>query len=256
MIETLNIWLNAHIGLELLPFLSVCLIVASAAFVRGLTGFGYAILSVPLISLVSEPAVAVLMAILMQLIIGPFGVKQSRGVIDRPMVTKIAALACLTTPVGLWLLDIVAVDIARVILTAIAIGSFFAIMMKRPQALNVSRLNVLMVGTIAGLLNGFAAMPGPPIVLHFVRKQVAPAVSRASMIMIFFATAAMATAVAFWRGMVDKELMVLTAMTCPLMIGGNHLGAKYFGAVSEPVWRAIVAALLAVSAIVALIKLF
>lgn len=256
MIETLDIWLNTYAGLALLPFLSVCLIVAGAAFFRGLTGFGYAILSVPLVSLVSTPAVAVLMAILMQLIIGPFGVRQARGIIDVPMVSKIAVLACLTTPLGLWLLDVVSVDIARLIITTIAIGSFFAFMMKRPQTLNNSPLHIALVGIISGLLNGFAAMPGPPVVLHFVRKQVPPAVSRGSMITIFFATAAMATVVAFLRGMVDLQLLVLTALTCPLMIGGNHLGSKYFGAVSEPVWRGFVMVLLAIAAIVALIKLF
>lgn len=256
MIETLNIWLNAQTGLSLLAFLSICLIVAGSAFFRGLTGFGYAILSVPLVSLVSTPAVAVLMAILMQLIIGPFGVRQARGIINVPMVSKIAALACVTTPVGLWLLDIVSADVARLIITTIAIGSFFAFMMKRPQTLNGSPLHITLVGTVSGLLNGFAAMPGPPVVLHFVRKQVPPAVSRGSMITIFFATAAMATLVAFWRDMVDMQLLVLTALTCPLMIGGNHLGARYFGAVSEPVWRGFVMVLLAVAASVALFKLF
>lgn len=256
MIETLDIWLNSHAGLALLPFVAVCIIVAGAAFFRGLTGFGYAILSVPLVSLVTTPAVAVLMAILMQLIIGPFGVKQARGIIDVPMVSKIAALACLTTPIGLWLLDIVSVDIARLIITTIAIGSFFAFMMKRPETLNNSTLHVALVGTVSGLLNGFAAMPGPPVVLHFVRKRVPPAISRGSMITIFFATAAMATLVALWRGMLDPQLLVLTALTCPLMIGGNHLGSKFFGALSEPVWRGFVMVLLAIAACVALIKLF
>ncbi len=255
MIDALNTWLSTHAGLALLPFLSICLIVAGAAFFRGLTGFGYAILSVPLVSLVATPTVAVLMAILMQLIIGPFGVRQARGIIDVPMVAKIAAIACLTTPLGLWLLDIVSADVARLIITAIAIGSFLAFMMKRPQTLNVSPLHITLVGIISGLLNGFAAMPGPPVVLHFVRKQVPPAVSRGSMITIFFATAAMATLVAFWRNMVDIQLLALTALTCPLMIGGNHLGSKYFGAVSEPVWRGFVMVLLAIAAVVALIKL-
>lgn len=254
MIETLNIWLSAHAGLALLPFLTVCLIVLGAAFFRGLTGFGYAILSVPLVGLVATPAVAVLMAILMQLIIGPFGVRQARGIIDFPIVTKIAALACLATPFGLWLLDVVSADIARLIITVIAIGSFFAFMVKRPETLNNSSAHIALVGITSGLLNGFAAMPGPPVVLHFVRKKVSPAVSRGSMITIFFATAAMGTAVAFWRGMIDPQLLVLTALTCPLMIGGNHLGSKYFGAVSEPVWRSFVIILLAIAASVASIK--
>ena len=253
-ISALDIWLTAHSGLSLLAFLAVCLIVGGAAFFRGLTGFGYAILSVPFVSLVATPEVAVVMAILMQLIIGPFGIRQAAGVIDIPMVSKIALLACLATPFGLWLLDIVSADVARLIITSIAIGSFFAFMLKRAPEINGSPLHIGIVGIASGLLNGFAAMPGPPVVLHFVRKQVVPATARGSMITIFFATAAMGTAVAFWRGMVDMQLLVLTALTCPLMIGGNHLGSKFFGSVSEPVWRGFVILLLGIAAVVALIR--
>ncbi len=256
MIDALNSWLNAHAGLPLLPFLLVCSIVFGAAFFRGLTGFGYAILAVPLVSLVAAPTTAVIMAILMQLIIGPFGIRSAVRVIDRPMVTKIAALSCLLTPAGLWLLDIVSADLARLIITIIAIGSFLAFMMKRPPEMNTSPLHILMVGSLSGLLNGFAAMPGPPVILHFVRKAVPPITARGSMITIFFAAATMATAVAWWRGMIDEKILVLSLLACPLMIGGNHLGARFFGSISEPVWRGFVVFLLGIAATMALIKAF
>lgn len=249
-------WLHAHIGLSLLSFSMVCLIVFGAAFFRGLTGFGYAILAVPLVSLVAPPITAVIMAILMQLIIGPFGMRSAVKVINIPMVTKIAALSCLLTPAGLWLLDMVSADIARLVITTIAIGSFLAFMMKRPAELNEAPLHILLVGSLSGLLNGFAAMPGPPVILHFVRKGVAPAVARGSMITIFFAAATMATAIAFWRGMIDEQVLILSALACPLMIGGNQLGAKFFGSVSEPVWRGFVIVLLGIAASFALFKLF
>ncbi len=251
-----NIWLNAHIGLSLLSFSIVCFIVFGAAFFRGLTGFGYAILAVPLVSLVAPPVTAVVMAILMQLVIGPFGIRPAVKVINIPMVAKIAALSCLFTPAGLWMLDIVSTDIARLVITAIAIGSFLAFMMKRPPQLNEAPLHILLVGGMSGLLNGFAAMPGPPVILHFVRKGVPPIVARGSMITIFFAAATMATVIAFWRGMIDGQVLILSALACPLMIGGNHLGAKFFGSVSEPIWRGFVILLLGVAAGFALFKLF
>ncbi|MEP2102551.1 MAG: sulfite exporter TauE/SafE family protein [Parasphingorhabdus sp.] len=255
MFDDANIWLNAHIGLSLLSFFVVCLIVFGAAFFRGLTGFGYAILAVPLVSLVAPPITAVIMAILMQLVIGPFGIRPAVKVIDVPMVAKIAAISCLSTPAGLLLLDIVSTDVARLAITAIAIGSFLAFLMKRPAQLNEAPLHILLVGSLSGLLNGFAAMPGPPVILHFVRKSVAPAVARGSMITIFFATATMATAIALWRGMIDEKILILSVLACPLMIGGNHLGAKFFGSVSEPVWRGFVVILLAIAAGFALIKI-
>ncbi|QTD57610.1 sulfite exporter TauE/SafE family protein [Parasphingorhabdus cellanae] len=256
MSDTLDIWLTAHAGLSLLPFLLVCSIVFGAAFFRGLTGFGYAILAVPLVSLVAAPTTAVIMAILMQLIIGPFGIRSAVKIINAPMVAKIAALSCLLTPAGLWLLDIVSADLARLVITIIAIGSFVAFMLKRPPELNTSPLHIAFVGSLSGLLNGFAAMPGPPVILHFVRKGVQPIVARGSMITIFFAAATMATAVAWWRGMIDEQTLVLSLLACPLMIGGNQLGAKFFGSVSEPVWRGVVVLLLGIAATMALLRAF
>ena len=256
MIAASNIWLTAYTGIELQPFLLICLIVFSAAFLRGLTGFGYALLAVPFVGLVSTPAVAVVMAILMQVAMGPIGLRSSLRIIDIPMVLKIAALACLTTPVGLWLLDIVSDDVARLIITGIAIGSFLAFMVKRKPDINLTPLQVVLTGASSGILNGFAAMPGPPVVLQFVRENVPPAMARSSMITIFFATSIMGSLVAFWRGMVDERLIVLTALSIPFMIAGNQLGARFFGAISEPVWRSMIIILLGIAGAVAFSRLF
>lgn len=256
MIATIDVWLTTYAGLALQPFLLICLIVSSASFLRGLTGFGYALLAVPLVGLVATPVVAVVMAILMQVAMGPIGLRSSLKIIDVPMVLKIAALACLTTPIGLWLLDIVSDDAARLIITGIAIGSFLAFMVKRKPDINLTPLQVLLTGASSGMLNGFAAMPGPPVVLQYVRKNVPPAMARGSMITIFFATSIMGSAVAFWRGMVDERLLVLTALTIPFMIAGNQLGAKFFGTISEPVWRSLIIILLGIAGVVAFSRLF
>jgi hypothetical protein len=72
-------------GLHLSPsrVLLIGLIVFVAAVLRGLTGFGFAILAVPLLGMVIDPVQAVVFAIVMQLLIGPFGVPQALKMIDR-----------------------------------------------------------------------------------------------------------------------------------------------------------------------------
>lgn len=255
MVSAMDLWFQAYAHISLASFALIAFVVGGASFFRGLTGFGYAILAVPFVGLVATPQVAVIMAILMQLLMGPIGIRKTLSIVDVPLITRISAWAWVTTPLGLWLLDIVSADIARLLITGIAIVSFFAFMMKRAPTLDNSISRIALVGSTSGLLNGFAAMPGPPVVLHFVREQVPPAISRASMMAIFFATSIAGTGVALWLGMIDRQAIILTALTCPLMIGGNHLGSKFFGRVSEPVWRIFVIALLVVAAGVALIRL-
>ena len=243
------------IGLPPIALAAILGIVAVAAVIRGLTGFGFAILAVPLLGLVIPPAQAVLFAILLQMLIGPFGVRHALGLIDRRAVTGIALAACVSTPIGLWLLSAISADAARLTIAAIALGCFSFFLIPRAPTPNASALHLAATGFASGILNGFAAMPGPPVILYFIRDTVPPAVARGSMITIFFATATMGTLVAALRGMIDRDLIILTAVCLPLMIAGNHIGAKFFGTIPEKVWRGIVIGLLAVAAVGAVLRI-
>jgi uncharacterized protein len=229
--------------------LLIGLIVFVGAVLRGLTGFGFAILAVPLLGMVIDPVQAVVFAIVMQLLIGPFGVPQALKMIDRRAVGWIAGFAWVATPLGLWLLALVPMATARIIIAGIGIGCFLSFLAKRAPLPSRSRASLALTGLAAGLLNGFAAMPGPPVILHFVRDGVPPAQARGSMITIFAATACAGTFVAAWRGMIDHQTVIMTLLALPVMILGNHIGARFFGRVSEPVWRGVVIALLLVAAL-------
>ncbi|MCF8497517.1 MAG: sulfite exporter TauE/SafE family protein, partial [Sphingomonadaceae bacterium] len=55
-----------------------------AAYIRGLTGFGMAIILVPLFGLIVKPGEAVVIAILLQALIGPVGLKAILADAHRP----------------------------------------------------------------------------------------------------------------------------------------------------------------------------
>ena len=114
--------IKAWLGLDPAIFMALCGIVLGAGAVRGLTGFGFAILAVPLMGLVIPPTEAVLLAIILQMLIGPFGVSGAIAHIDRRLVSGVALGAALGTPLGLLVLSATAPDTARLMIAAIAIG--------------------------------------------------------------------------------------------------------------------------------------
>ena len=75
-----------------------------AAAIRGLTGFGMAIILVPLLSLVITPLQAVVIGILLQLYIGPVGWQRIIHDSERASAIPIAIIAVVVTPLGLILL--------------------------------------------------------------------------------------------------------------------------------------------------------
>ena len=230
-------------------------IILGAAFVRGLTGFGFAILAVPLMGLVIPPTDAVILAILLQTWIGPFGVGKSITHVDRRLVSGVALWAMVATPLGLLALAQTPDDAARIIIAGIAVACFGTFLIKRAPTPNRSWPHVVATGLSSGLLNGFAAMPGPPVILYFVRSGVTPLTARGSMILVFFAAGMAGSLAAFLQGLVTEHLFLLSLAAFPLMLLGNHIGSRFFGAVEERVWRALVVALLCVATAGALLKL-
>lgn len=228
-------------------------LVASA--IRGLTGFGMAIVLVPLLGMIMRPEDAVVLAIILQFIIGPVGMRSILAEADRPSALKIAAIAMATTPIGVWLLANTPPDVARAIIACIAICAFLLVAATFGARERPTLFTTMATGAAAGVLTGFAAMPGPPVVPYYLRAAFSPHEARGSMMLIFFATAIAGTISALAIGLVSAPLVWLSVILTVPMLVGNALGGLAFGRVPDPAWRGLVALLLGVAGIAAVARL-
>jgi uncharacterized membrane protein YfcA len=248
--------LRALVDLAPLTLAGAAAMTFGAAYVRGLTGFGMAIILVPLLGLIMAPGQAVVLGILLQLLIGPVGLRLIHADADRATAVPIALIAMATTPVGMAALDATRPDVARLLITAVAVGAFAAVLLpKQPEGHRPGRGAVVGTGLAAGILTGFAAMPGPPVVPFYLRRALDPRVARASMLLIFFGTAIAGTLAALWVGIATGKLFVLALLLFPPMWLGNLYGARHFGRVPPHVWQAMVAAVLGIAAVSAVVRL-
>src|SRR3546814_3043334 len=78
-------------------------------------------------------------------------------------------------------------------------------------------------GLASGVLTGFAAMPGPPVVPFYLRRHLAPKVARASMMLIFFGTAIAGPLAALWVGIARWRLFLLSVLLFPPTWLGNRI---------------------------------
>lgn len=227
-----------------------------AAYVRGLTGFGMAIILVPLLGLILSPGEAVVLGILLQLLIGPVGIRIIYADAHRKSALTIAAYAVVATPVGIWLLQQTSPDVARLLIVLIAIGAFVMVLLPPRGELRPGPKETVATGIASGILTGFAAMPGPPVVPYYLRQPIPPAEARASMMLVFFATAIAGSLSSIALGIASWRLACLAAILFLPMLAGNWLGARSFGNVPDRLWRMFVAAILGLAAVSAVLRLF
>jgi uncharacterized protein len=219
-----------------------------AAVIRGLTGFGMAIILVPLLGLLVAPAQAVVLAIVLQLLIGPVGLGKILRDAHRPSAVPLSAVAMAVTPLGIAALTAVPPDVARLLIAVVALAAFALILLPQlPAGHRPGPMAIGLTGAASGVLNGFAAMPGPPVVPFYLRQSIDPSEARASMMLVFFATAMAGTMAAWWAGLIDGPLLALAMLLFAPMILGNWLGGMAFGRVPDPLWRSIVGGVLGIA---------
>ena len=226
-----------------------------SAFVRGLTGFGMAILLVPVLALALPPVEAVVLANALTFMIGATEIRTLVRDAEKSAWT-IGAAVVLTTPLGLYALSLTGRDVARFVIALIALSAFVAILLPRRGSAMPGRTVTGGVGVLSGLMTGYAGMPGPPVVPYYAGRDLPRAVAKASMQLIFTIAASAGLASATWLGILRWELLLFALVMLPMIIAGNRLGARVSGRVSDPLWRATVGLVLGGAALAALVRLF
>ena len=225
-----------------------------SAFIRGLTGFGMAILLVPVLALALLPVEAVLVTNFLALFIGLSEIK--RLVRDsEKSAWVICTLVAVATPPGLWLLTITGPDLARFIIALVALSAFFIILMPRRGEITHGPAVTGGVGITSGLLTGFAGMPGPPVVPYYVGRELPREVATASMLLIFTVAAAVGLTSGAALGELEQGQLWLSLALFPAVLLGNIFGKRVAGRISDPTWRICVGMVLGGAAIAALLRL-
>jgi hypothetical protein len=209
--------------------IALCLaVVVAAAFLRGFTGFGFALAAVPLLALLIPPARAVPFVLLLQLMGGLWDWREARKLAHWPSLPWLIAGAVAGTPLGTLSLATLSADAARLaiglaVLVAVALlarGVTLAAMPGRPA--------LAATGLFAGLLNGVAAMPGPPVIVLFLAGAVSVAVARASLLIFFLVSNATGAASAAMAGLIPLGTVTLAALAFPLFLGAQLAGRHMF----------------------------
>lgn len=237
------------LGVSPFQLLLIEIVCAVAGFLRGLTGFGLAIVLVPLISLVIPPERTVLLAILIASLGGGLGYREAWNNVDRPRILKLMLAAALAMPAGMAALFVTPPDVSRLLIAAIAVAAFFAIAMPRAPLPPPGDAPVILAGLVMGFMGAFAAIPGPPVIIYFVRSGIPATVSRDTMIVIFFWGPLMVALLALALGRIDQPLALLAVAGTPALMAGNAVGSRFFGKVPESQWRWIILGLIGVSVV-------
>lgn len=218
-----------------------------AAILRGFTGYGFGLAAVPLLSLVLPPAQAVPFVVVLQVVVGAIGLRETLPHCDWRSVRALYPGLLLGVPMGITVLSLVPANPVRLVIGLIIAASVVLLYRGARLPPNPSRLVGLSVGLVSGTISGLSMMGGPPIVVYLLAVGHGALVARATA-MTFFMLSALTSAVPMAvTGLIDREILLWSAVSFPAVFLGTWLGTKGFHLARAHHHRAV--ALIALSAL-------
>ena len=233
-------------------FLWAAAISAIAGAARGFSGFGSALIYVPLISAVYEPKLAAVSLLLIDSATGvPYGVKAFPQCHWHD-VGPLTAAALVLLPLGTFLLLVVDPTALRWFIGAFVLFAL-PLLAGGWRYHGKPRLPItLAVGGIAGLTSGAVQISGPPVILYWLGGALSAATARANMFVFFGALDVAGCINYFFEDLFSREALALA-----LLLGVPYtmlflFGAIFFHRASEEIYRRIAYILIGLAGLVSL----
>ncbi len=211
----------------------------AAAAIRGFSGFGAGLVFMPVAAACFGPKIAAgILFVIDTILIVPFVVKAVR-IVDWREVLPLGLAAMVTVPAGaLVLLYVDPIPLRWGLSLAILASVGVLAAGWRYRGRTRIWLSAL-VGATAGFLSGAAQIPGPPVLIYWLGREVVSATMRANAI-VFFCFTTLVSGVAFLiGGIFTAEVMARSAALLPVYALGIFIGGRLFGLASEATYRRI-----------------
>lgn len=202
------------------------LIIFFAAFIQGITGFGFAVVAVPFLSLFVPLQMVVPIVGILGIFISFYIYFRERSHTQFKEVKLLLIFTILLTPVGTYLLVIVD-ELYLKVVTGLVVLIFGACLWigKNFEVKNEKRA-LVMVGSLSGLLNGSIGLMGLPIALFMTNQKTNKNVFRANIAFLGVIVATLTLFNYVYMGLINKEVIKYSLWFCLALVLGSLIGIK------------------------------
>ena len=203
-------------------------IAVAAGAVRGITGFGGALVMTPPLALLFGPTVAVPVALLLESVVAAPMLVHTRREMRLAVVGPILATACVTVPLGAYVLGAADPQWLRRGIAGIVIV-FSLLLLRGWRYHGRQRLPASIgVGALSGVMGGATSLAGPPVILYLLSGPDPIATTRANLT-LFVAVISLAALVALWTtGILGWPATLTGLVLAPAYFGGLVAGTRAF----------------------------
>ena len=232
-------------------FLCIALIVFGASIIQALFGFGFGLISVPLMIFFIDLPTAVVTATAVSTVSCSVQWWESRAVDVREMSMRLIRSAIVGMPFGLWLLLNIDARLMKAALgVVVLIGVFLSIkgfdLQRLPKSFDYT------MGLVSGVLSTAPSTNGPPLVFLLHARHYSPENFRAVLNRVFSFLNFLTLIIFAVAGKLTSDALRLAMLSIPVMGCGVFLGTRIRKRINPEHFRNLVIGLLLLSGLSAI----
>jgi uncharacterized membrane protein YfcA len=232
--------------------LAISVIALVSGIARGFSGFGSALIFMPLASSMAAPRLVAALLLIIDFIAAAPLVPNAWQHADRKATAVMVAGALVGVPIGTYFLSRLDPVTTRWIIS----GFVFALRLlllsgwryrgKDHAALSIG------IGGLSGFCSGLAQTGGPPIVGYWLGRPIISAIARANILLFFGASDFFSVVSYAFSGLITADAIRFSCLVGPVYAVGVWLGSRLFGRASETLFRGICYVLIAAAVLIGL----
>lgn len=230
----------------------VAVAVFTSAAIQSTTGFGFALLAVPLMAIVIPAEEAVVLSGLFSLLTASTQALTQRAHAVRPVAARMLVGALVGAPLGLAILTVTTGRQLRFFLAAV-IFAFLALTLRGFTLHRAGKAVDLGAGAVAGVLNTSLSTNGPPIVMALHARELPPDPFRATIAAVFTGSNVIAVVLFTATGRYDADSLTLFAVALPALGLGYLVGSRLRRRFDAAAFRRLTLWLLGLTGVVTLV---
>ena len=229
-----------------MPGLLIAAITLGAAFAQSLTGFGFALIMMPLLTVILGVRTAAPVVALTALTVYTINLIRYRRAINLPEVLRLGVASAAGVPVGIWVLSN-ADEQAVMRVLGLVLVAYATYSLLQPKAQRVlSRGWVYPAGFLAGCFGGAYNTPGPPVIVYGSMRQWPRDEFRAVLQALFFLNGVLVVVSHALAVHLTKQVMVHYLYALPALALGILVGSVVDRRIDHDRFRKIVVAMILV----------
>lgn len=232
------------------------IVVIFSSLLKGITGFGFALLSLPFLMIWYSPKEVIPVLVMCNLLASVFIIlqKKEKQLIDRKF-TGLIIFGGVFTIAGVGVLKFIDENFLIQIVSVFFIVLCFLSMFKLHSSRSLPMWTYKMAGSLIGFLTGSISVSGPPLALFLNWTDVSNQTFREVFGWFSIVTSTVAIIGYFVAGLVSSQSIVMVLVFTPILLLGALLGKRLNSLIPPRIFKNISIAITLISCLMLLVSL-